>query len=171
VPKQIFSSPAVVDGVAYVHVRDDHVYALDARDGKVRWKTPAPSPQEWWNLVFMDPSKSSPAVAGDRVFVGIGKDLTALDRASGRVLWRAPTGRKVDSTPLVVGDVVYVGSDDRNFYAFDAATGRRIWSYETGGRVSSSPTYGEGLILIGSDDGALYAFEPEGLPRGGGTRP
>jgi len=56
---------------------------------------------------------------------------------------------------------VYVGSDDRTFYAFDAATGKREWSYATGGRVSSSPTYGEGLILIGSDDGALYAFEAE----------
>jgi outer membrane protein assembly factor BamB len=170
VPKQIFSSPAVVDGVVYVHVRDDHVYALHARDGMVLWKTPAPSPQEWWNLVFMDPSKSSPAVAGDRVFVGIDKNLTALDRKTGRVLWQAPTGRKVDSTPLVVGDIVYVGSDDGNFYAFAAATGKRIWSYTTGGRVSSSPTYGEGLILIGSDDGALYAFEEESPPRGGGAR-
>jgi len=48
----------------------------------------------------MDPSKSSPAVAGDRVFVGIDRNLTALDRRTGRVLWQAPTGRKVDSTPL-----------------------------------------------------------------------
>lgn len=158
-PKQIFSSPAVKDGVVYVNVRDDQIYALDARDGKVLWKTPAPSPQPWWNLVFMDPSKSSPVVAGDRVFVGIDKNLAALDRKTGRVLWQAPTGRKVDSTPLVIGNTVYVGSDDRTFYAFDAATGKRDWSYLTGGRVSSSPTYGEGLILIGSDDGALYAFE------------
>jgi len=172
VPKQIFSSPAVKDGVVYVHVRDDQVYALDARDGNVLWKTPAPAPQEWWNLVFMDPSKSSPAVAGDRVFVGIDRNLTALDRRTGRVLWQAPTGRKVDSTPLAVGDVVYVGSDDRTFYAFEAATGKKIWSYATGGRVSSSPTFGEGLILIGSDDGALYAFEPEERGRpAGGSRP
>jgi len=161
VPKQIFSSPAVKDGVVYVHVRDDQIYALDARDGKVIWKTPAPSPQPGWNLIFMDPSKSSPVVAGDRVFVGIDKDLTALDRATERVLWQAPTGRKVDSTPLVIGEVVYVGSDDRTFYAFDAATGRQVWSYATDGRISASPTAGEGLILIGSDDGALYAFEEE----------
>jgi len=109
----------------------------------------------------MDPSKSSPAVAGERVFVGIDKALTALDRTTGRVLWQAPTGRKVDSTPLVVGDVVYVGSDDHTFYAFDAASGKRVWSYTTDGSVSSSPTYGEGLILVGSDDGALYAFEED----------
>jgi len=161
VPKQIFSSPAVKDGVVFFHVRDDHIYALDTRDGKLLWKTPAPSPQPFFKLVFQDPSKSSPAVAGERVFVGIDKNLTALDRSSGRVLWQAPTGRKVDSTPLVIADVVYVGSDDGTFYAFDAATGKRLWSYTTGASVSSSPTYGEGLILVGSDDGALYAFEPE----------
>ncbi len=166
VPKQIFSSPAVDDGVVFVHVRDDHVYALDARDGRVIWKTPAPTPQGFWFPVFQDPTKSSPAVADGRVFVGIGRDLAALDRSDGRVLWRAPTGKKVDSTPLVVGDVVYVGSDDRSFYAFAAATGRRLWSYRTGGRVSSSPTFAEGLILIGSDDGSLYAFEEE-RPRTG----
>jgi outer membrane protein assembly factor BamB len=166
VPKQIFSSPAAVDGVVYVHVRDDHVYALDARDGAVRWKTPAPAPQPFWNPVFMDPTKSSPAVAGARVFVGIDRNLTALDRATGTVLWQAALGKKVDSTPLVVGDVVYVGSDERVFAAFDAATGRRLWSYPMGGRVSASPTAGEGLILIGSDDGALYAFE-EARPSAG----
>jgi outer membrane protein assembly factor BamB len=67
----------------------------------------------------------------------------------------------VDSTPLIVGETIYVGSDDKHFYAFEAATGKKIWSFKTKGRVSSSPTYGEGLILIGSNDGALYAFEEE----------
>lgn len=168
VPKQIFSSPAAVDGVVYVHVRDDHVYALDAASGRVVWKAPAPAPQPFWNPVFQDPTKSSPSVAGGRVFVGIDHDVTALDQASGKVLWRFATGKKVDSTPLVVGDVVYVGSDDRTFYALEAATGRQLWSHRTGGRVSSSPTTGEGLILVGSDDGTLYAFEEE-RPRPAGA--
>jgi outer membrane protein assembly factor BamB len=74
------------------------------------------------------------------------------------VLWKTPTGRKVDSTPLVLDDTVYVGSDDKHFYAFAAATGEKLWSYKTGGRISTPPTYGEGLILIGSNDGYLYAF-------------
>jgi outer membrane protein assembly factor BamB len=159
VKKQIFSSPAVAGGVVYIHVRDDHVYALDAVDGTLVWKSPAPSPQKFWDPVFMDPSKSSPAVDGTRVYLGIYRDLVALDRQNGKVLWRAETKRKVDSTPLVIGETVYVGSDDRHFYAFDAASGKKLWSYRTAGSISSSPTYGEGLILIGSNDGFLYAFE------------
>lgn len=160
VPMQIFSTPAVAGGVVYFHARDDHVYAVGADDGSLIWKTPAPAPQNWAS-VYQDLTKSSPSVAKGRVFVGINRDLTALDGKTGRVLWRAPTGRKVDSTPLVIGDTVYVGSDDRNFYAFDASTGEKLWSFETGGRISTPPAYGEGMILIGSNDGFLYAFGAE----------
>jgi outer membrane protein assembly factor BamB len=162
VPNQIFSTPAVRDGVVYFHSRDDHVYALKALDGALLWKTPAPSPQAWFS-VYQDLTKSSPAVDQERVYVGIDKELVALDRKTGAVVWRAPTGRKVDSTPLVIGPTVYVGSDDKRFYAFDARTGKQVWSFTTGGRVSSPPTYGEGLILIGSNDGYLYAFVPAKL--------
>jgi len=158
VPNQIFSTPAVSKGVVYFHVRDDNVYALKADDGSLIWKTPAPSAQSWLS-VYQDLTKSSPAVDRDRVYVGINAELVALDRTTGAVLWKAATGRKVDSSPLVVGSTVYVGSDDRSFYAFAAATGTKLWSFKTGGRISSPPTSGEGLILIGSNDGILYAFE------------
>jgi outer membrane protein assembly factor BamB len=161
VPTQIFSTPAVSDGVVFFHARDDHVYAVSAEDGKLIWKTPAPAPQNWVS-VYQDLTKSSPSVDGERVYVGIGPDLMALDRKTGAVLWKTPTGRKVDSTPLIIGDTVYVGSDDRHFYAFDAATGKERWSFKTGARVSVPPTYGEGLILVGSNDGYLYAFGPAG---------
>jgi serine/threonine-protein kinase len=158
VANQIFSTPAVSDGAVYFHVRDDHVYALAAADGSLLWKTPAPAPQGWIS-VYQDLTKSSPAVDRDRVYVGVNADLVALDRRTGAVLWKASTGRKVDSSPLVVGPTVYVGSDDKTFYAFKAATGERVWSFKTGGRISSPPTSGEGLVLIGSNDGMLYAFE------------
>lgn len=156
-PTQIFSTPAVAAGVVYFHARNDHVYAVDAGFGTVGWKAPAPNPQEEFS-VFQDMAKSSPALAGDRVFVGIGRELVALDRASGQVVWRAEAGGRVDSSPLVVGDAVYVGSDDRSFYAFAAGSGERLWSFATGGRISSAPSaYGD-LVLVGSNDGHLYAF-------------
>lgn len=160
VPKQLYATPALADGILYVHVRDDHVYALRAADGALVWKTPAPAPQGE-NQVFTDLGKSSPAVASDSVYVGIGHELVALARATGEVRWRAATGRRVDSSPLVVGKTVYVGSDDRNFYAFDAGSGREQWRFATGGKISITPTVGAGLLLVGSNDGWLYAFESQ----------
>jgi len=158
-PTQIYSSPAVADGVVYVHARNDHVYALNAKDGALLWKTPALSPQDQFS-VLADMAKSSPAVAQGKVLVGIDQELVALDAKTGAPLWRAATGRGVHSSPLVVGRTVYVGSDDRTVYGFDLATGRQTWSFATGGKVSISPAVGEGLLLIGSNDGYLYAFEP-----------
>lgn len=158
-PTQIYATPAVADGVVYFHARNDHVYALSAKDGTLLWKTPAPSPQDQFS-VLADMVKSSPAVALGKVLVGIDRELVALDAKTGAPLWRARTGRSVHSSPLVVGRTVYVGSDDRNLYAFDLATGKKTWSFPTGGKVSISPAVGGGLLLIGSNDGFLYAFEP-----------
>ncbi|WP_432823246.1 PQQ-binding-like beta-propeller repeat protein [Trichloromonas sp.] len=163
VPRQIYATPALADGILYVHVRDDHVYALRASDGSLVWKTPAAAPQGEAQ-VFTDLSKSSPAVAPQMVYVGIGNDLVALERTSGKVKWRAATGRKVDSSPLVVGDTVYVGSDDRSVYGFAAGSGKNVWSFATGGKVSISPSVGEDLLLIGSNDGFLYAFGTVSTP-------
>lgn len=158
---QVFSTPAVAGGAVYFHARNDHVYALRAANGSLLWKTPAPSPQSE-AAAFQDMAKSSPAVAEAAVYVGVDRELLALDRETGRILWRAPTQGRVDSSPLVVGSTVYVGSDDRSVYGLDASTGAVRWSYATGARVSISPSAAHGLLLIGSNDGSLYAFGPVG---------
>lgn len=157
VPTQIFSTPAVEGGMVYFHARDDHVYALSAENGQVVWKTPAPHPQQEF-AVMSDMSKSSTAIGKDKLFVGIGRELVAMDRATGKVLWRTAVRGKVDSSPLIVGNTVYAGADDRRFYAFDINDGKKTWEYATGGKVSASPSAGGGLLLIGSNDGFLYAF-------------
>jgi outer membrane protein assembly factor BamB len=156
-PRQIFATPALSGGVLYMHVRDDGIYAIRAFDGARLWKTPTPAPQDEFG-VFADLTKSSPAIAGEKVFVGAGRSLLALDRRTGKVLWRGNTGGKVDSSPLVIGGTVYVGSDDGRLYAFDAATGAAVWSFRTGGKISISPAAAGGMVLVGSNDGNLYAL-------------
>jgi outer membrane protein assembly factor BamB len=46
----------------------------------------------------------------------------------GRVKWSFHTGGMVIGSPTVTGGVVYVGSDDGNFYAIDAGSGTRSGS-------------------------------------------
>ena len=53
------SSPAVVDGVVYVGSDDDHVYALDAASGQLRWRYQTGNDMD-----------SSPAVVDGVVYVG-----------------------------------------------------------------------------------------------------
>jgi outer membrane protein assembly factor BamB len=64
-----------------------------------------------------------------------------------------------DSSPAVVGGVVYVGADNGWVYALNASTGAKKWNYTTGDLVRSSPAIAGGFIYLGSEDGKVYAFE------------
>jgi phospholipase C len=69
----------------------------------------------------------------------------------------APVG-PIESSPIVVGSTIYVGSDDGNLYAFYDKSGKRLWSVATGGPIRSSPAYADNLIVVGSNDGKLYGI-------------
>jgi outer membrane protein assembly factor BamB len=64
----------------------------------------------------------------------------------------------VDSSPVVCGAKVVVGSDDGRLYVVSLAEGKELWSYEIGQAIGTSPAVAGGRIFIGSDDGAVYCF-------------
>ena len=58
--------------------------------------------------------------------------ITCLHGDSGKVAWQHPTGdlSGLLTTPLVVGNLVCVGSYDGTLRAFDRASGRPVWNAE-----------------------------------------
>jgi outer membrane protein assembly factor BamB len=75
--------------------------------------------------------------------------------------WNYTTGGAVESSPAVLGDVVFVGSDDGKVYALGASNRTLLWSYTTGGNVSSSPAVAGGAVFVGSTGspyGRVYAL-------------
>ena len=57
------------------------------------------------------------------MYVGSGDGgIYTLNAATGQILWKTLTGGAVDSSPDVINDVVYFGSDDRSVYAVNAAS-------------------------------------------------
>jgi outer membrane protein assembly factor BamB len=81
-------------------------------DKNVVWRTPIP------------PGQSSPAVAGDRIFLTAAEDnklfTLALDRATGRILWRreVPRPRPGKKRAVHAEAAPSPASDGRNVYAF-----------------------------------------------------
>ena len=71
-------------------------------------------------------------------------------------MWRRPLAS--ESTPLVVGRLVYVGAWDRRVYALFARTGAVAWSFRTDGEVNSSPAYSSGTVYVGTSGGSIYAL-------------
>src|SRR5579884_2771840 len=103
---EIFSSPAVANGVVYVGSgeqdgADGTLYAVDAVTGKLKWSYSLSA-----DMVF-----SSPAVANGMVYIG-SEDCTlyVLDAMSGKLKWSYSTGGSINSSPSVANGVVYVGS-------------------------------------------------------------
>ena len=76
-----------------------------------------------------------------------------------QVKWSYATGGAVESSPAVVKEVVYVGSDDDNVYALNASTGALLWRHTTGrASVRSSPAVANGVVYVGSFDYNVYAL-------------
>ena len=63
------------------------------------------------------------------------------------------------SSPAVVDDRVYVGSNDHNVYCFDAHNGTLLWNFPTGYLVTSSPAVCDGKVYVGSQDGLFYCLD------------
>ena len=124
----------------------------------VNWRKPA---IVW---IYQHPQRqlayrSSAAVTDRAVFVGgRDKNVHAIDRASGKVLWTFPTRGRVDSSPVLVGSRVFVGSADGRLYAINAESGKEIWQYDAGKGFTASPAVGGRRLMIGNDDGVLYCF-------------
>jgi outer membrane protein assembly factor BamB len=145
---QVFSSPAIANGVVYVGSDDDKVYALNAATGA-----------KVWSFTTGSQVYSSPAVANGLVYVGsVDHKVYALNASTGAKVWSFTTGSYAESSPVIANGIVYVGSDDNKVYALNAATGANVWSFTTGGYVFSSPAVANGILYIGSTDDKVYAL-------------
>jgi outer membrane protein assembly factor BamB/tRNA A-37 threonylcarbamoyl transferase component Bud32 len=74
-------------------------------------------------------------------------------------IWAFQVEDAVRSTPLVNGDVVYVGSYDNNLWALNVRDGSLLWKFATDGGIGSSPIYNGGVVYIGSTDERLHAID------------
>ncbi|MDR0324103.1 MAG: PQQ-binding-like beta-propeller repeat protein [Treponema sp.] len=63
--------------------------------------------------------------------------------------------------PVVIGDTVYFGSDDGNFYALDVKSGYMRWVFKSGAEINSIPCADKDNVYFGSKDGRLYALSRE----------
>jgi hypothetical protein len=151
---EVYSSPRVIDGVVYVGSADQHLYAIDARNGTERWR-----------FSTHGSVTSTPAVADGVVYVGCDDDhLYSVDAATGAARWKFPTGAAIHSSPAVVQGWVYIGSRDHRVYAIDARTGQERWHFTGGDWFNSSPKVAGNTLYIGCRDHNIYALNATTTP-------
>jgi polyvinyl alcohol dehydrogenase (cytochrome) len=89
--------------------------------------------------------------------------LTESSAAALRQAWYFPTGDAVSATPTVVGDTVYVGSWDDNFYALNLESGGLRWKVRLSSQNAITPYPGQNPRDVTSDGGLVTSsawFQP-----------
>jgi outer membrane protein assembly factor BamB len=145
------SSALVVDRTVYLGTWDHHLYALNARTGRLRWRYQAD-----------DELNSAPAYAHGTVYVGSdGGRLHAVYARTGRLRWRAEALRReyFYATPTLAYGRVFIGNTDGTVYAFGAKTGNLLWTQRAGTYVYTAAAVWNRMVFVGSYDGNFYALD------------
>ncbi|HJU37983.1 MAG TPA: PQQ-binding-like beta-propeller repeat protein [Tahibacter sp.] len=162
---QVYASPVVADGIAYVGTTGGVLNAVDVRDGKTAWTFSTGRP------IF-----GAVAVTADAVYVAADNGfLYRVDRATGKERWRYRLGDETvarvlphpsvfdwdwqGAQPLVVDDTVFVGAGDGGFHAVDVANGERRWRFDTRGRIRNAAAAAGDRVYVGSGDHNVYALD------------
>ena len=123
---------AYSSGTVFFGSYDHHVYAVNAKTGKLVWKASA---QE--RLGPQGTFYSTPAVAYGRVYIGStdGK-VYSYGATTGKLRWsHGHRQLRLRVAGRLAGRVL-IGSHDKHFYALDAATGDEVWKFDAGAKIS-----------------------------------
>ena len=77
-----------------------------------------------------------------------------------QVAWSIKRGIPLTPSPLLVGEELYIVSDNGIASCLDAKTGQKHWQERLGGNYSASPIYADGRIYFLNEDGESVVIEP-----------
>jgi outer membrane protein assembly factor BamB len=147
--KLVEFSPIVAKGTLYFQEKDAVFYALDADTGKVEWK------QDVGVL-----GAASPAYSHGRLYAVTLEpgQAVALRARDGKVLWRRPLSGRSETSPIVVGKNIVVGSESGTVYALDRDTGQVDWQVATDGAVKGGLALEDGVLYGANYAGQVFAI-------------
>jgi len=166
-------APVVADnGRVFVLDAESTVSAVDAGSGQVAWRTDIKPDEPSGGGGFFGFGGDAGgggfgggvAVGGGKVFVASGyRVVTALDQATGAVLWTTPVDVPIHGAPTVAGSRVFVVDVENQIAAFDVNTGQQDWSYRgipEPARIlrASSPAVTGDTVIAPFSSGELVAL-------------
>lgn len=147
-----WSSFSVIGNLAFTQEQrdqDEAVVCYNMEDGRVRWRHTYPA--RFTELVSGVGPRATPTFHDGRLYtVGARGTVSALDAASGRLLWSRDLVQDTKAripewgfscSPLVVAGfvVVHGGGNQKELIAYDLLTGEPRWTTEAPGSSYSSP--------------------------------
>jgi outer membrane protein assembly factor BamB len=131
---------------------DTHLYALESKTGKVRWK-----------LKTNGQVHATPTVVNGTIyFGGCDEQFRAVRLTDGKVLLEVPLDGNTGSSAIVDGTRAYLGTYNNDVVAVDLKAKRVAWRFRDPDRqfpYNSSPALANGRVIIGGRDKAVHAID------------
>ena len=128
--------------------------------------------KELWRVVYGDDNSISRIVSGHGLFfvnTGGTPDSVRLwavrqdgvgDVTNSHVIWEVNDNVPVESSPVLVGDQLYMVSNNGILTCLQAKTGKRVWRERLDGRYGASLLYADNRIYACSKQGKITVIEP-----------
>ena len=153
--------PLLTDDAVYVVTDSDVVTAFARETGEALWRYRRDAPEGF----FVSHHAGLTLVGGRLLTAFTAGVVVALDPTDGSLLWErdtsvelepaaegAPRFADVDTTPLVIGDTVYVASFAGGLYALELESGTVRWRDEELTGVIGIEPAGDRLLVLSSGD-------------------
>ena len=155
----ITSTPVVYDNKVYIGSFDRRLYAVDAITGEQIWRFPAtdedePKPSNWFwakALVSDDEIVVYAACLDGKVY--------ALDAENGEKVIEFDLGSPVSSSPVLVGDLIIVATEDGVVYTLDTGSNHVRELKKLGEKVYAPLFASEGTVYLHTIEDNLYELD------------
>ena len=82
------------------------------------------------------------------------------DVTSTHIVWRTSRGVPLTPSPIIVGEHVYIVSDNGILGCFEAKSGKEMWRQRLSGNFSASPVFADGRIYFLGEEGEATVIAP-----------
>ncbi|MBA3300505.1 MAG: PQQ-like beta-propeller repeat protein [Thermoleophilaceae bacterium] len=147
--KLIEFPPVLANRRLFFVKNNGEAYSLSAPTGRVLWR------KRIGRLGAASPSWDKGTLYATSLEPG---RVLALDAVTSRIKWRKRLPSRTESSPLVVGRRVFLGSEDGTVYALSAKTGRQLWTYRASGAVKAALAFSGGKLYFGDYGDQFHAI-------------
>lgn len=155
--------PTWQDGTVYAADRFGIVKALDAADGKEKWKVDLSEKTGFFSKNRSAMLSGGITVSGDRLYIGSERgQVYALNTSDGAIAWQAKAAGEALSRPVVSDGLVLIHTSNGMLQGLDQATGAVKWTVNLDMpalslRGESAPSVAFGGAIVGGDNGRVSA--------------
>jgi len=145
--------PAVANGVAYLINKFGNGKAVRLSDHKVLWELKVH--RNHGKPTFV----TAPVYHRGRLFGAfLGGTVAAGDAETGKPIWKHVLHAHLESSPLAIGETLYLGTDTGKVVALRTSDGSIRWRFGSPGAIKASPSFHDGRLFVADYQGSLFAL-------------